>query len=279
MHYGIGDVHGCYDELILLLQKIERQDPDAKFIFVGDFIDRGPKVREVLQWAMKNITLDGKYQSVRGNHEQLMLEGNTDYLLWCEEKCNMAPIMDFFRTLPFSKAITVQTKYGKNLTYRFVHGWYDYEEPRDSQKQKECNLWERNTCGMPGIDEVIVHGHTPTIFSEVLSIVCEGDVPGMIGYRPNAINIDGGCCYFNHGYGAPAMLCGICLETLEEFYPYTIEERFIQSQREVYKRLGKENVSEDTVKKVAKAKAQQFEKKYLSRISKEREQILKKMGL
>lgn len=48
MHYVIGDVHGCYDEMTALLAKIESMDPEAEIWFVGDFIDRGPKVWETL---------------------------------------------------------------------------------------------------------------------------------------------------------------------------------------------------------------------------------------
>ena len=51
MHYVIGDVHGCYDELAALLTIIERKDKAARFILLGDLIDRGPKVWEVLYWA------------------------------------------------------------------------------------------------------------------------------------------------------------------------------------------------------------------------------------
>ena len=40
MHYAIGDVHGSYEELMTLLNKIESQDTDAQFIFVGDWVDR-----------------------------------------------------------------------------------------------------------------------------------------------------------------------------------------------------------------------------------------------
>ena len=44
MHYVIGDIHGCYQDMMALLNKIESQDQDAQIIFVGDFIDRGPDV-------------------------------------------------------------------------------------------------------------------------------------------------------------------------------------------------------------------------------------------
>ena len=70
MHYVIGDVHGCYDEMMLLLQKIEKSDSEAQFIFVGDFIDRGPKVWDVLAWAMENITEDGKYLISNIEHDK-----------------------------------------------------------------------------------------------------------------------------------------------------------------------------------------------------------------
>ena len=47
-HYVIGDVHGCYEDFLLLK---ERRDPDATIILTGDFLDRGPEVWEMLGWA------------------------------------------------------------------------------------------------------------------------------------------------------------------------------------------------------------------------------------
>ena len=70
MHYVIGDVHGCYTELMSLLDKIESQDAEAQIIFVGDWVDRGSEQKQVLDWMMEHITEDGKYQSVRGNHDE-----------------------------------------------------------------------------------------------------------------------------------------------------------------------------------------------------------------
>ena len=43
MHYAIGDVHGCYQAMIKLIRKIEREDADAQFILIGDVIDRQKK--------------------------------------------------------------------------------------------------------------------------------------------------------------------------------------------------------------------------------------------
>ena len=48
--YAIGDIHGCYDELLLLLAKIRAHAKGAPFtgIFLGDYIDRGPRSRDVV---------------------------------------------------------------------------------------------------------------------------------------------------------------------------------------------------------------------------------------
>jgi Icc-related predicted phosphoesterase len=47
----VGDIHGCYDELMELLDKVgfERSD---RVVSVGDLITKGPKSREVLELFM-----------------------------------------------------------------------------------------------------------------------------------------------------------------------------------------------------------------------------------
>lgn len=71
----IGDIHGHAEILRRLLQKMDYRiidgvfsHPDRRVIFVGDFIDRGPQQRDVLQIA-KSMCDPGKALSVMGNHE------------------------------------------------------------------------------------------------------------------------------------------------------------------------------------------------------------------
>ncbi len=67
--FVIGDVHGCYDELVELLEKAGvRNNPNVIVIFVGDLINKGPKNKEVLQ-----LVRDISALSVRGNHDQKSL--------------------------------------------------------------------------------------------------------------------------------------------------------------------------------------------------------------
>lgn len=64
----IGDVHGCYDELMELLDKLDYRPKRDKLYFVGDLINKGPKSLEVLKWVKKHSP-----QVVLGNHEYYFL--------------------------------------------------------------------------------------------------------------------------------------------------------------------------------------------------------------
>lgn len=72
----IGDIHGYADELEILLRKLGYninsgvyEHPDnRKAIFLGDFIDRGPKIRETLH-IIKNMCDRNKAFAIMGNHE------------------------------------------------------------------------------------------------------------------------------------------------------------------------------------------------------------------
>ncbi len=64
MHVIVGDIHGCFDELMALLDKIGPSADDT-IISLGDMVDRGPKSPEVISFFAKNKNA----QSLLGNHE------------------------------------------------------------------------------------------------------------------------------------------------------------------------------------------------------------------
>lgn len=83
----IGDIHGCYDELIELLQQLGYDlnaaddssvppvsHPEGRrAVFVGDLVDRGPKNPEVLKLVMKMVS-DGTAICVPGNHDVKLMK-------------------------------------------------------------------------------------------------------------------------------------------------------------------------------------------------------------
>jgi len=75
MYDLIGDIHGHAGELTALLELLGYRKsngvfshPSRQVIFLGDFIDRGPRIREVLE-IVRPMVLDGKALAVMGNHE------------------------------------------------------------------------------------------------------------------------------------------------------------------------------------------------------------------
>ncbi len=82
----IGDIHGCFDELVELLKELGYNistypDGDTiveppqgrKAVFVGDFVDRGPKVTEVLRLVMKMQKSD-RALCIPGNHDVKLIQ-------------------------------------------------------------------------------------------------------------------------------------------------------------------------------------------------------------
>src|SRR5579872_4450096 len=84
MYDLIGDIHGHADELVQLLATLGYEEnrgvyghPERTAIFLGDFIDRGPKIRQVLE-IVRPMIEEGKALAVMGNHELNALAFHTE---------------------------------------------------------------------------------------------------------------------------------------------------------------------------------------------------------
>jgi serine/threonine protein phosphatase 1 len=70
----IGDVHGYYQGLMILLEKIAPTSAEEVY-FLGDLIDRGPQSAQVVNFVKQN-----NYICLLGNHEQMLLEALSNKL-------------------------------------------------------------------------------------------------------------------------------------------------------------------------------------------------------
>src|SRR5438270_3455841 len=74
---AIGDIHGCVRALDAILEMVRPESGDL-LVFLGDYVDRGPNSRGVLD---RLIALRDRCRCVflRGNHDQMMLDARDNY--------------------------------------------------------------------------------------------------------------------------------------------------------------------------------------------------------
>jgi len=76
--YAIGDIHGSLSELTSLHKKILANDKfkvkEDLLIYLGDYIDRGLKSKQVIDQIIKLKNKQIKTIHLMGNHEELMID-------------------------------------------------------------------------------------------------------------------------------------------------------------------------------------------------------------
>ncbi|HEY6299311.1 MAG TPA: metallophosphoesterase family protein [Candidatus Binatus sp.] len=70
--FAIGDIHGCPDELAAILKSIAPVAGDT-VVFVGDYVDRGPSARAVIDLALDLERGNAECVFLKGNHEDMMM--------------------------------------------------------------------------------------------------------------------------------------------------------------------------------------------------------------
>jgi serine/threonine protein phosphatase 1 len=72
--FAIGDIHGCLAKLFALMEKLPIDRENDTLVFLGDYIDRGPDSRGVVEAVLQVRQTHRKTVCLRGNHEQMLLD-------------------------------------------------------------------------------------------------------------------------------------------------------------------------------------------------------------
>lgn len=82
--YIIADLHGRHDLLAAAIERIEQSSHSGgTVVFTGDYVDRGPQSRQVIETLMAGPKSPGwKWVCLRGNHEEIMMAGCMGALNW-----------------------------------------------------------------------------------------------------------------------------------------------------------------------------------------------------
>ncbi len=71
--YVLGDIHGQLAQLDAALARIHAEDPEARIVFLGDYVDRGPDARGVLETLMRGQAEGRDWTCLMGNHDRFLL--------------------------------------------------------------------------------------------------------------------------------------------------------------------------------------------------------------
>ncbi|MGB3339796.1 MAG: metallophosphoesterase family protein [Devosia sp.] len=164
--YVIADLHGRYDLLAKALARIEGgQTNGGTVVFLGDYIDRGPQSRQIVERLIAGPPTGWNWVTLMGNHEYLMVQchGTPDPDWWLGNG-GIHTLESYDGRVPDD-----HIEWAKHLpmvhrdAFRvFVHAGVDPSRALDTQGAAVL-LWTRYLTKAdityPGLH--IVHGHTP----------------------------------------------------------------------------------------------------------------------
>ena len=174
--YIIPDIHGYDWEFNALLDKIGLNKNDKLFL-LGDYIDRGPNSKHVVDKIIELIEQGYNLTPLRGNHEQMLLDSSRELttfysmsnkrkLPFCDsQKKIKSEYIDFFSSLPF---------YIKTPDLLLAHAGINFRKPEPLEDTHSV-LWMRCMRYMPDdISQTVIHGHTPMPYSEIVGNIESG---------------------------------------------------------------------------------------------------------
>jgi serine/threonine protein phosphatase 1 len=71
--FAVGDIHGCYSNLVKLMERLPFDGQRDTLVFLGDYINRGPQSREVIDYLLNLRSGCPRCVFLMGNHEHLLL--------------------------------------------------------------------------------------------------------------------------------------------------------------------------------------------------------------
>jgi RNA ligase len=240
-HIIVGDVHGCFDELKQLLDLLDFNPSEDVLVSVGDIIDRGPKVRETVEFVLALP----HFHMVLGNHEDKLLR-------WAEGRKvtighGLQETIDAFGgALPenFAALLRRAPLILRTPSGFVVHAGFDPEMSAEEQGRSDC-IYMRYYGGRGYMDEI---NGTPwfRLWPKDGPRVFFGHEPMESGpIEGSAISLDGGCVFggnlraFDSRDGKVHAIAAkqvyVVNQKAGQARPATLDE---PQQREAYVKLG-----------------------------------------
>lgn len=180
--FVIPDIHGFYDTFVALLEKIQFSKNDQLFL-LGDYIDKGKKGKEVLNFIIEMIENEQNIYPLRGNHEDMYL---TSHFRKRDEDSQWVPTLNRTKGIrdkekklfPKYLAFIEKLPYYYELdNFYLVHAGIDFtkDKPLEDYSSmmwiREFEIDESKTNG-----KTIIHGHSKRTLSVIKNSITKREI-------------------------------------------------------------------------------------------------------
>ena len=200
------DIHGCNKSFRAILAQIQ-PNPEDHFCFLGDYIDRGPDSKGVIDTIFELEAKGHQCTCLIGNHEELLLDAIQEDVIskaiW-KENGGRSTLASFdiptVEHLPdkYVQFFEGLQNYAEIDNAILVHAGLDFQENQNPLEGTEEMRWIRYwyndiDYGWLG-DRIIIHGHTP-------QTVAETEEQLVTLHQNRYLNLDTGCAHEIKGSG------------------------------------------------------------------------------
>lgn len=229
-NYIIADIHGCLFTLRKLIEEEICISKSDNIYFLGDYIDRGPRSAQVIEYLIDLKKNGYSLFPIRGNHEQMILDAmysSSGYNMWMlnsgkttlqSYKEMLGSFFEFPEDIP-DKHILFFTRlpfyYEIESKYILIHGSLNFGIPNPFT-DTDAMLWNR-PANMPSNflpGKVLIYGHTPTPLESIKTVVKN--------YQSRQIPLDAGCVYSKSLNGC-GYLAALRLDDFQLFHVKNID--------------------------------------------------------
>ncbi len=167
-YYAVGDIQGCYDPLMRLLDQVKFDSTKDYLLCVGDLVNRGPKSLKVLRFLK---SLNKQCITVLGNHDIHLLAmfygirqpRQSDTLLKTLNAADASEIADWLRSKPL---LVVDQSRGFVMAHAGIYPWWTLDQSIKNANFVEKRFRDETKC----IDLLKkIYSNSPTKWSDGLS--------------------------------------------------------------------------------------------------------------
>lgn len=225
------DVHGCLRTLRRALEEVVLFSPRDELYVLGDYVNKGPDSKGVLDYLMQLRARGLEVHCLRGNHDQELLDAAHGHIgkTWASA-ADRELTLSSFGAATATDIPEVYLHWLDALPYEFdlpdfvlVHAGFDFRQPPERMRQDHYTMmnikqFTFDASRLQG--KRLVHGHVPTPVKEVRR---------RIAVKAGALNLDTGCVYRHNPELAHLSVLNLDTLTLHTVpnceAPYTIAKR------------------------------------------------------